>query len=511
MPSSRDRTTPPKTSREGDEREGVPEESVRSSLEGSEGAPPISELPEGPPAEPGEPPALDVPAEGPPPVGPLEVSWPGDAPAEVPSPVEEPVEVSPLEELVEIPSVPPPARPSSGRERRRRRDPMPWFPEPLAPLHKILPEHIAYVRVVVARFGVTPTHWREDLVQEVLLQAYRSRDSRLDVRALLNGITRHIVLKWIRRRAAERTAVSLHVQPAMLATERNAEDEWLGAQRRQSVRAAIEELPVLFREVFIGSEIEHRTMPEVARALGIPVNTGYTRLHVARGRFLQSLQRHFARRGIGRDDLCAPVLIGAAALEGAAGGEAPPPPAPPSPPPQIGLTGKAWALGKLGPLIAGGFVTATAVVVVVGLSLPPAPEPPPAIATPEPRSPPSSIEEWTPPQRASASLPSPPPAPQIPRSPLPDASARVHWPIESPPEVAEASEARAAASALSAEEAARIAEGLAARNVLNLIKGGQTRDAVLAAEDFRSKYPASPYTWSIQKALGEHDTAADTR
>lgn len=44
----------------------------------------------------------------------------------------------------------------------------------------------------------------------------------------------------------------------------------------------IAELPEIFRDVFVRCEIEEAEMLEVARELGIPINTGYTRLHLAR-------------------------------------------------------------------------------------------------------------------------------------------------------------------------------------------------------------------------------------
>lgn len=44
-------------------------------------------------------------------------------------------------------------------------------------------------------------------------------------------------------------------------------------------------------------------MPRVARDLGISVNTGYTRLQLARQRFLESFQRLLARRHMRRAEL----------------------------------------------------------------------------------------------------------------------------------------------------------------------------------------------------------------
>ena len=174
--------------------------------------------------------------------------------------------------------------------------------EPLPPLNQVLPEHIAYVRSVVARFSVTPTHWREDLVQEVLIEAHRSRDSHLDVRALLFGITRHVVSRWRAKQEVERAVVALCAGP-QACVDGSLDEECREAQLRRAVRAAIDELPDLFREVFVRTHFEQMSMPDVARELGISLNTGYTRLYLARGRFLESLLRLVARLRIEGGDL----------------------------------------------------------------------------------------------------------------------------------------------------------------------------------------------------------------
>lgn len=175
---------------------------------------------------------------------------------------------------------------------------------PLPSLLEITSRHVAYARTLVARLGVSPAHEREDLVQEVLIQAHKSHESTLEPRALLSGITRHVVFRWISRREHERGALKSRAdQATQESAQPSAEDDWQEAQRREAVHASIEELPPLFREVFVRCEIEETAMADVARDLGIPVNTGYTRLHLARARFAEALRRHLARRKLGKDDL----------------------------------------------------------------------------------------------------------------------------------------------------------------------------------------------------------------
>jgi len=174
----------------------------------------------------------------------------------------------------------------------------------LPSLEEIHPRHIAYVRGLVARLRVYPAHEQEDLVQEVLIQARGSEGSPLEPRALLFGITRHLVFRWISKREHERGVMQSRAgEVAGEPTQPSAEQDWQARQRHEAVHACVEELPDIFREVFVRCQIDELPMAEVACDLGIPVNTGYTRLHLARARFAEAVCRHLARRRLSKDDL----------------------------------------------------------------------------------------------------------------------------------------------------------------------------------------------------------------
>jgi RNA polymerase sigma-70 factor (ECF subfamily) len=70
-------------------------------------------------------------------------------------------------------------------------------------------------------------------------------------------------------------------------TEKNAELELLAT--------LLAELDELKREVFTLVELEEMSVPEVAEALEIPLNTAYSRLRAARQAFEAALARHEAR------------------------------------------------------------------------------------------------------------------------------------------------------------------------------------------------------------------------
>jgi RNA polymerase sigma-70 factor (ECF subfamily) len=59
--------------------------------------------------------------------------------------------------------------------------------------------------------------------------------------------------------------------------------------------ALLAELDEPKREVFVLAEVEEMTMPEIASALEIPLNTAYSRLRAARQAFEAALARHDAR------------------------------------------------------------------------------------------------------------------------------------------------------------------------------------------------------------------------
>jgi RNA polymerase sigma-70 factor (ECF subfamily) len=60
------------------------------------------------------------------------------------------------------------------------------------------------------------------------------------------------------------------------------------------------ELDPLKREVFVLAELEEMTAPEIAEAIGIPLNTAYSRLRVARQEFEDAFARYTAQQKVGR-------------------------------------------------------------------------------------------------------------------------------------------------------------------------------------------------------------------
>lgn len=154
-----------------------------------------------------------------------------------------------------------------------------------------------YVWHALRRLGVRDRDL-EDLTHDVFLQVYRhfaEYDATRPLRPWLFGFSFRVAAAY-RRLARNRLEVlgqpAEPVDPAPSALER-----LMSAESFELASAALEQLELDRRAVFILHELDGQPIPEVARALGIPVNTAYSRLRVAREQFAASLQRLRRRRG----------------------------------------------------------------------------------------------------------------------------------------------------------------------------------------------------------------------
>jgi len=127
----------------------------------------------------------------------------------------------------------------------------------------------------------------EDLVQETYekaLRAFKSFQLGSNFRAWIFQILRNTFLSS-RSRLERRMTVPLsseedsRVQPV---TFNNAESLLIERTDLQSVRCAIEQLPVVFREAILLCDVEEMSYREMAETLSIPIGTVMSRL--ARGR-----------------------------------------------------------------------------------------------------------------------------------------------------------------------------------------------------------------------------------
>jgi RNA polymerase sigma-70 factor (ECF subfamily) len=151
---------------------------------------------------------------------------------------------------------------------------------------QIFQEHFSFVWRCLRGLGVSDGDL-DDVTQEVFVIVHRrlaDLEPELGVRPWLYGILRLVAQNHWRslRRSATRRQ-SFETQPRLPAA--SPLESLQAREAAQLVSAALGRLEPTRREVFILVELEELSVPEVARALGIPINTAYSRLRLARADF----------------------------------------------------------------------------------------------------------------------------------------------------------------------------------------------------------------------------------
>lgn len=155
-------------------------------------------------------------------------------------------------------------------------------------------EHYAFVWRVLAHFGV-PAASRDDAAQEVFAVVHRrltDYDGRTPVRSWLAGIARRVTQTMQRTDARAWRRLEVVQAPADPVTP---DAELEHQQRIALAQACLESLDDDQRDVFVLTEIEGFSAPEIAEALGIKLNTVYSRLRVGREKFQRAVTRAHAR------------------------------------------------------------------------------------------------------------------------------------------------------------------------------------------------------------------------
>jgi RNA polymerase sigma-70 factor, ECF subfamily len=142
--------------------------------------------------------------------------------------------------------------------------------------------HYPFVRRVLRYWG-TPPNGLEDAAQDVFAVVTRSFDrlrDDVDERSWLLGIARRVARNHRRSRLRHR------IRWLALRAERADPPPSLASQYERAALAVrlLEALPERQRLVVVLGDLEGWTAPEIAKALGINLNTVYSRLRLARRR-----------------------------------------------------------------------------------------------------------------------------------------------------------------------------------------------------------------------------------
>jgi RNA polymerase sigma-70 factor (ECF subfamily) len=159
-----------------------------------------------------------------------------------------------------------------------------------AAFRAIFEAECAYVVHSLRRLGVPATEC-PDVAHEVFVIVLRKLpdcDLSRPIRPWLFGIAYRVARDY------RRLARFRHEGPAELDAPDGApspEDALRARRRRQLVANALDALEPERRAVFVMHDIEGYAAPEIADALGIPLNTAYSRLRLAREEFTAFVKR----------------------------------------------------------------------------------------------------------------------------------------------------------------------------------------------------------------------------
>lgn len=171
--------------------------------------------------------------------------------------------------------------------------------DPAMPFDRLYEEYCDFVWRSACRLGVDGID-ADDLVQEVFFVAHRRLqefEGRASAKTWLFGILHHVLQHHFRSHARKHRhllAGSSRPDPDQL-PDVHAAGPVESAEQAESLRVLDRLLCQLGEErrvVFVLAEIEQMTAGEIAEAVGINVNTVYSRLRVARQEFECALARH---------------------------------------------------------------------------------------------------------------------------------------------------------------------------------------------------------------------------
>ena len=158
-------------------------------------------------------------------------------------------------------------------------------------LRALYDAHLRDVWFALRRLGV-PERDLEDAAHEVFLIAHRRLDDydrSRPAKPWLCGIAWRVAAAWRRRAGARLVQVGItgDVQDETM----TADQQLSQAADIRRVHDALAQLPEAQRDVFVLHELEGLSMPEVAAAVDAPLNTLYSRLRLARARFVAEVRR----------------------------------------------------------------------------------------------------------------------------------------------------------------------------------------------------------------------------
>lgn len=160
----------------------------------------------------------------------------------------------------------------------------------LVTFESLYQQEFNYVARSLRRLGAEP-HEVKDLCHDVFLAAYQrlaTFDASRPVRPWLFGIAFRAMSDSRGRayRRREVTDVDVAAMPGQVDPHAQVE----ASQAREVVLKALQTVPPERRAVFVLHDLDGASAPDIAEALGTPLNTVYSRLRVARAEVTEALR-----------------------------------------------------------------------------------------------------------------------------------------------------------------------------------------------------------------------------
>ena len=165
------------------------------------------------------------------------------------------------------------------------------MPLPAVEFPAIYGAEFGYVWNTLRRLGVQDRDI-EDLCHDVFVVVFRNLDAydaRRPIRPWLFGISFRVASDY--RRSARHRREIPGTTRELTCPAPPADEVMLRRERQRLVARALAALELDRRAVFVMHDIDGHVMPDIATALGIPLNTAYSRLRLARVDFAAAVKR----------------------------------------------------------------------------------------------------------------------------------------------------------------------------------------------------------------------------
>lgn len=170
----------------------------------------------------------------------------------------------------------------------------PALPRVLPSFDEVYSAYFDFVWLSLRRLGVA-TEALDDAAQDVFVVVYRKLPE-FELRCSVKTWLFSLALRVAHAERRKRAPIARDYELEQLVDATCSPQEALA--RREALRLMdriLSNMDDERRAVFIMAELEQLPMPEIAEALGLKLNTAYSRLRLAREQFSAEVKRHGAR------------------------------------------------------------------------------------------------------------------------------------------------------------------------------------------------------------------------